>query len=127
MKAASPVLVGLALSITIVACGTTTPSPTGPGAGCRKVQVAAILHVDPDDPRGMWGTDLANGQTLSVRPRPDLGWTVERGADPGTLVAPDGTVATFDGEIFRQSCYDEATGTFFIGPEDLPDPNRPPG
>lgn len=127
MKALSPVLVGLALSTTLVACGTTTPSPTSPVAGCPKVKIAAILHVDPGDPRGVWGTELSNGQLISVRPRSDLGWTVERGADPGTLVAPDGTTATFDGEIFRQACYDEATGAFFIGPEDLPDPNRPPG
>lgn len=74
----------------------------------------------------MWGTELSNGRAISVRPRPDLGWSVRPGGDPNTIIGPDGDVATFDGEIFRQACRDEATGTFYIGPEDLPDPDRAP-
>jgi hypothetical protein len=101
-------------------------SSNSPGADCPKVEVAAILHVDASDTRVVWGTEFSNGRAITVRPRPDLGWSVRPGGDPNTIIGPDGDVATFDGEIFRQACRDEATGTFYIGPEDLPDPDRAP-
>jgi hypothetical protein len=108
------------------ACEAARVVTSGPGSDCPKVQVAAILHVDPADPRQVWGTDLATEQVLSVRPRPVLGWKVDPAADPGRLVDPRGKVATFEGEIFRQACFDTLSNTYYVGPEDLPDPERPP-
>ena len=32
----------------------------------------------------------------------------------------------FEGEIFRQACLDALSNTYYVGPEDLPDPDRPP-
>lgn len=123
----TPLVIALAPAV-LLGCATTAPSAaaTAIGADCPKVEVAAILHVDAADPRVVWGTELASGQAIAVRPRPELGWTVRPGDDPNTIVGPDGAVVTFDGEIFRQACHDDATGTFYIGPEDLPDPDRAP-
>ena len=110
----------------IAACEAASVVTGGPGPGCPKVQVEAVLHVSRVDPRQVWATDLATEKVLAVRPRADVGWRVDPASDRGQLVARDGQVATFEGEIFRQACFDPISNTYFVGPEDLPDPDRPP-
>lgn len=108
------------------ACEAATVVTVGPGPDCPKVQVEAVLHVSRADLRQVWATDLATEKVLAVRPRAELGWRVDPASDRGQLVAPDGQVATFEGEIFRQACFDALSNTYYVGPEDLPDPDRPP-
>lgn len=96
-----------------------------PGRDCKEVAVEAVLHFDAGDSRRIWGTDLETGRDLSVRPKPALGWRIDPGP-PQRLVDRAGRIAVFDGDIFRQACFDASTNTFYIGPEDLPDPDRPP-
>ena len=110
----------------IAACEAATVVTVGPGPGCPKVPVEAVLHVSRGDPRQVWATDLATGNVLAVRPRAELRWRVDPSSDRGQLVAPNGQVATFEGEIFREACFDAFSNTYYIGPEDLPDPNRGP-
>ena len=124
--AVTTVLAMLLASPTLAGCELVSDLTTGPGPGCPKVTVEGVLHVDPTDPRQVWATDIATGGVFALRPRPDLGWTVDPSANPGRLVDSQGRLASFEGEIFRQACFDTATNTFFIGPEDVPDPNRPP-
>ena len=119
----------VALTLVLVslgACEAARVVTVGPGPDCPKVEVAAILHVDPADPRQVWATDLATEKVLAVRPRPGLGWRVDPASNPGRLLDPSGKVATFEGEIFRQACLDALSNTYYVGPEDLPDPDRPP-
>jgi hypothetical protein len=99
--------------------------PVAPGPGCEKVAVEVVLHVDGTDSRQTWGTKLQSGQVVNVRPRPDLGWAIDP-ASPARLLDRTGEVATFEGEIFRQACFLQVTDTFYVGPEDLPEPDRPP-
>lgn len=65
-------------------------------------------------------------RVIAVRPRSGLTWTIKGGPEGGIVVDSGGATVTFDGEIFRQACFDAVTGTYYIGPEDLPDPQRPP-
>jgi len=88
--------------------------------------VATVLHVDPADARQVWATDLATEKVLAVRPRPGLGGRGDPASNPGRLLDPSGKVTTFEGEIFRQACLDAISNTYYVGPEDLPDPDRPP-
>ncbi len=110
----------------IAACEAAKVVTVGPGPDCPKVQVQAVLHVNPNDPRQVWATDLATEHVLAVRPRAELGWRVDPASDRGQLVAANGQVVTFEGEIFRQACFDAVSNTYYIGPEDLPEPNRGP-
>ena len=120
-------VVALTLGLVLLgACEATRVVPVAPGPECPKVQVAAVLHVDSADPRQVWATDLATEKSIAVRPRPELGWRVDPGSHPGRLVDASGALATFEGEIFRQACFDALSNTYYIGPEDLPDPDRPP-
>lgn len=115
-------------SVVLVALGSCEAGAgaLGPGPDCPKVQVAGVLHVDPADPRQVWAIDIATDRVLPVRPRPALGWRIDLGSDPPALVDRAGKIATFDGEIFREACYDAATSTYYVGPEDLPNPDRQP-
>jgi uncharacterized lipoprotein YajG len=115
----------LAAGTVVAACELAQLLPAAPGPDCAKVVVEAVLHVDGTDSRLTWGTDLASGNVIKVRPRPDLGWTIDP-ASHERMLDRRGKVATFEGEIFRQACFLEITDTFFVGPEDLPDPGRPP-
>jgi hypothetical protein len=108
------------------ACGAARVVTGGPGPDCSKVRVAAVLHVDPADPRQVWATDLATEKVLAVRPRTELEWRVDPASDPGRLVDPNDKVATFEGEIFRHACFDALSNTYYVGPDDLPNPDRPP-
>jgi hypothetical protein len=109
----------------LAACDVVHLLAVAPGPDCEKVSVEAVLNVDGTDPRQTWGTELESGKIINVRPRPDLGWTVDP-ASPGRLLDPQGKIATFQGEIFRQACHLQRTRTFYVGPEDLPNPDRPP-
>ena len=115
----------LAAGSAVGACEVAELLRIAPQPACEKVAVEAVLHVDGTDSRQTWGTDLGSGKVVNVRPRPDLGWTIDP-ASPARLLDRRGDVATFDGEIFRQACVLEGTDTFYVGPEDLPDPDRPP-
>lgn len=113
-------------AVVLGGCGAINVVPVGPGPDCEKSPVEAVLHVNGSDPRQVWATDLRTGRDINVRPRPALGWMINP-TSPQQLVDPAGRVATFDGEIFRQACFEVVTNTFYVGPDDLPDPNRPPG
>jgi hypothetical protein len=54
-----------------------------------------------------------------------LRWRIDPD-EPNRLIDAAGHLATFDGEILQSACFDVHTLTYEIGPEDLPDPNRPP-
>lgn len=115
----------LAAGSVVGACEEAKLLSLAPGPGCEKLAVEVVLHIDGTDSRQTWGTDLTSGQVVNVRPRPDLGWTIDSGA-PARLIDRQGEVATFDGEIFRQACLLQITDTLYVGPEDLPDPDRSP-
>jgi hypothetical protein len=125
-RAANRIVASALVLMPLGGCEAARVVTVGPGPDCSKVQVAAVLHVDPADPHQVWATDLASEQVLAVRPRPGLGWRVDPASDPGRLVDRGGMVATFEGEIFRQACFDALSDTYDVGPEDLPDPDRPP-
>lgn len=125
-RAAVRIVASVLVVMPLGACEAATVVTIDRGPDCLKVPVEAVLHVDPVDPRQVWATDLATGRVLGVRPRPGLGWRVDPGSDPGRLVDAYGEVATFEGEIFRQACFDAVSNMYYVGPEDLPDPDRPP-
>lgn len=117
--------IGLA-AVLAAGCGESPgPSPLA-SVACVLASIRLTLHVDPADPRGMWGSRVTDEGEVTVRPRPGLKWRVEAGPEGGVVVDADGATVTFEGEIAQQACYEAATGTYYIGPEDLPDLNRPP-
>lgn len=121
----SSLAVVVLVPVILSGCQTISEMLGGPGPDCPKSPVEAVLHVDGSRARSIWGRDLQTGQTLDVRPRPVLGWIVDP-TSPERVIDASGDVVTFSGEIFRQACFDDSTGVYYIGPEDLPDPNRPP-
>ena len=121
----------LVIAVLLVACGAEPneqPAPTGPAnvvESCVARPIRAVLHVDGRDPRRVWGTELATGGDILVRPRAEEHWRIDP-TDPSRLVDAEGKVATFEGEIFEHACFDIRTKTFYVGADDLPDPDRPP-
>jgi hypothetical protein len=119
--------------VILIGCGDPGPSPDVPGSigsssvpePCVPRPVRAVLHVDGRDVRQVWATDLESDRELRVRLRPGLRWRIDPD-EPKRLIDDAGHVATFDGEILQSACVDVRTLAFEIGPEDLPDPNRPP-
>jgi hypothetical protein len=97
-----------------------------PGAACVDRKLRAVLHVNGEDSRRVWGTDLDAGRDVRIAPRAGLNWRIDPSA-PTRLVDESGALMTFDGEITTRACFDAATMTFLIGRGDVPDPNRPGG
>ena len=117
----------------LTGCGDSAPSPDPPGSAgsrsssepCVPRPVRAALHVNGRDVRQVWATDLESDLELRVRLRPGLRWRIDPD-EPNRLIDAAGHLTTFDGEILQSACFDVRTLTYEIGPEDLPDPNRPP-
>lgn len=101
------------------------PPATAEIATCVEQPFRAELHVDARDPRRVWATHYQTGQDVAVRPRPpDLfNFDLRRST---TLLNAAGDVMSFTGEITQSGCFDVLTQTLYIGPADVPDPNRPP-
>jgi hypothetical protein len=94
-------------------------------ADCRSLPVRAVLHFDAQDPRQIWATRLDAGGDIVVRPRGDTGWRLDPGP-PTRLVDAAGRDVGRDGDILRSVCFDAIMGSYYIGPDDLPSPDRPP-
>lgn len=92
---------------------------------CVEQPFRAELHVDANDRRMVWATYHDTGQDVAVRPRSPARFTFDR-TRPTTLLDGGGNVVSFSGEISLSGCFDPASRTVYIGPVDLPDPNRPP-
>jgi hypothetical protein len=45
---------------------------------------------------------------------------------PTVILDVAGNVVSFSGEITQKGCFDTLAGVLYIGPGDVPDPNRPP-
>jgi hypothetical protein len=103
-------------------CGATLPWNAGPS--CQKSAVHTELHIEPSDPRQIWGTDLETEHSVVVRPRSDTTWRIEpaRDNEPNRLVDGSGRTWAWDGDIFYEACIDAVTGTYYVGPDDLPGP-----
>jgi hypothetical protein len=115
----------LVLGLVLVGCDASSVILPEVTADCRRQSVEAVLHLDAGDPRQIWATRLEDDAILVVRPRSDLGWRLDSGP-PTRLLDADGRVAAREGDILRSVCFDVIMGTYFIGPEDLPSPDRPP-
>jgi len=115
-------LVGL---LVLGGCGGQTTAPPDLGATCVRGPIRAVLHVDATDSRLIWATDLATSRDHPVKPRSELRWGLDPGP-PTRLLDGAGRVAGRDGDILSSACVESISGTFFIGPEDLPPPDRPP-
>lgn len=92
---------------------------------CVEQPFRAELHVDANDPRMVWATHYETGQDIAVQPRGPARFTFDR-ARPTMLLDGRGNVVSFSGEISLSGCFDAASRTVYVGPGDLPDPNRPP-
>ena len=113
------IVLGLLAWIAVSACNASLL--VAPGPDCEKVPVHAVVHVDPTH---LWGEDLETGRTLRLAARRDARWTFEPGP-PAALVDAIARSVVHDGDIIYQACYDEASDTYFIGPDDVP--NLQPG
>lgn len=110
----------------VVACGEAETVVTAdPRLTCLERPFRAALHVDATDPRLVWATNFDTGRDVTVRARPPGRFTIARGS-PATLLDSGGNIVSFDGEITRTGCFDAASQVVYIGPQDVPDPNRPP-
>lgn len=119
----------LAFAFVLVAgCGeieTDQAKTAGPAPVCVEQPFRAELHVDAHDSRSVWATDYETGLDVAVRPRPPGRFSFDL-TRPTSLLDGDGNLVTFNGEISRTGCFDAASRTVYLGPADLPDPNRPP-
>jgi hypothetical protein len=108
-------------SLLIAGCGMAAPEATA----CVDQRVALELHVDATDPRGAWAEPLGGGAPIAVRPRPPgrFQFDPER---PTMVFDADGDVVTFAGEITRSACVSLTGDVIYIGPGDVPDPDRGP-
>ena len=110
----------------LVGCSTdTVPVGTVDDARCVDQPFRAELHVDARDLRKVWATHYETGRIVAVRPRPPGRFTFDP-ARPTVVLDAASSVVTFSGEITQKGCFDAASGTLYIGPGDVPDPNRPP-
>ena len=73
----------------------------------------------------VWATDYETRRDVSVRARPPGRFTFDP-ERPTSVLDSNGTVVTFDGEITMTGCFDALNQIVYIGPVDVPDPNRPP-
>ena len=94
-------------------------------ASCVDQPFRAGLHVDARDFRKAWATDYETGRVVAVRPRPPGRFTFDP-TRPTVILDAAGNVLSFSGEITQTGCFDAASGVLYIGPGDVPDPNRPP-
>jgi hypothetical protein len=92
---------------------------------CVERPYRAEMHVDLGDPRKVWATEYEAMRDVAVRPRSAGGFTFDPGR-PTTVLDAAGEILTFDGEITISGCFDAASQVLYIGPADVPDPNRPP-
>lgn len=121
---------GLALSVwgisVMVAAGCSEQtSPPSPIVSCIEQAFRAVLHFDAADPRQVWATDLETGRDVVVRPRSGLVWMLDPGP-PTRLLDADRRVVANEGDITISGCFEAASRTYSIGPDDLPPPDRPP-
>lgn len=117
-------VIGVVLFASVAGCSDETiPSEHVDDTSCLDRPFRAALHVDADDPRRVWATDFESGHDVEVRPRPPDQFAFDP-ARPTVLFNADGDVVSFSGEITVSGCFNPATGTLYIGPADLPDPNR---
>ena len=115
-----------AIGVSLVGCGTDDQAPTAAAQiTCVDQAFRAGLHVDARDPRKVWATDYDTGRDVAVRPRPP-GQFVFDAARPTVLLDAFGRIVSFDGEITMTGCFDAQSRMLYIGPADVPDPNRPP-
>jgi hypothetical protein len=113
------------LFASVVGCSdATTPSEHVEDTPCLDRLFRAALHVDADDKR-VWATDFESGRDVEVLPRPPGQFAFDP-ARPTVLFNADGDIVSFSGEITASGCFDPATGTLYIGPGDVPNPDRPP-
>jgi hypothetical protein len=112
----------------LTACGDAQPDHASeePSPACVEQPFRAALHVDAGDPRGSWATDFATGRDLAVRARPPGRFTIDP-SRPTELRDGEGKLVSFDGEISATGCVDAVRQIVYLGPNDLPDPNRPGG
>jgi hypothetical protein len=116
----------LAMGVSLVGCGTDDRAATAPAQiTCVDQAFRAGLHVDARDPRRAWATDDDTGRDVAVRPRPPGQFSFDA-ARPTELLDAFGRIASFDGEITITGCFDAPCRVLYIGPADVPDPNRPP-
>ena len=116
----------LAVGLSLVGCSTDVPAPTAAAQiTCVDQAFRAGLHVDARDPRRVWATDYDAGRDVAVRPRPP-GQFVFDASRPNVLLDAFGRIVSFDGELTMTGCFDAQSRTLYIGPADVPDPNRPP-
>lgn len=116
----------VAIGVSLVACGADDQAPSA-AAQIRCVDQAfrAGLHVDARDPRKVWATDYDAGRDVAVRPRPP-GQFVFDASRPNVLLDVFGNFVSSDGAITMSGCFEAQSRTLYIGPADVPDPNRPP-
>jgi hypothetical protein len=119
-------VVGVLLSAILLGCSVETiPSEGALSVTCIEQPFRAELHVDARDPRRVWATNYESGLDVAVRPRPPEQFGFDS-ARPTILLNGHGDVLSFSGEITKTGCFDAAIGTLYVGPADVPDPNRPP-
>jgi hypothetical protein len=109
-------------SVTLAACGSRAPSLTKVGP-CAEVQTRAILHLSAAGPRRLWATDMATGAEYVVASRANQVWAIRSGT-PDRLMNAGGQVVAYEGDILNGGCLEGST--LFVGPENLPSPDRPP-
>jgi len=122
-------LIGAATAVCAVITGCTsgTLAPrTVDVVSCVDQPFRAALHVDARDWRKVWATDYESGRDVAVRARPPGHFTFDL-TRPSVLLDATGSVVSFSGEITTTGCFDAASGVLYIGPGDVPNPNRPPG
>jgi len=109
----------------VLVAGCASPETVAPAIRCVEQPFRAELHVDIADDRKVWATHYESGRDVAIRPRPpgQFGFDPSR---PTTLLNGRGEVVSFAGEILQTGCFEPFSGIVYIGPEDLPDPNRPP-
>ena len=82
-------------------------------AMCMNRAVTADLHVDHDDPRGLWATNAA-GITISVRLPDGYGVT-----EDDTVVDADGRVIATSGDTIVSGCADLLRDALLITEADI--------
>ena len=106
--------------LVIAACGppAAEDDPTA-DAMCVEGTVTAVLQVDLDDPRVIWGTQPDTGGTLGLRLAGGYGVTPE-----DEIVDPDNRVIARTGDTIVSGCRDIIQGAVWISEADI---RRAPG
>ncbi len=126
MRFLSGITTAVVVCLTLFACAADPVPPDSVAIGtCVEQAFRAELHVDVRDPRRVWATDYGSGRDVAVRPRPEERFTFDPDR-PTFVFDAEGNVLSFAGEITTTGCFDAGTGTLYVGPLDVPDPNRPP-